>query len=62
MPVTPVRRVTFEDVAVFNHALDTELKILSDKSDVEVSILVGLNGQVLASCVPHDLDSSLFRT
>jgi len=61
MPVTPVRRVTFEDVAVLKHALDTELEILSDKSDVKVSILVGLNGQVLASCVPHDLDSGLFR-
>jgi len=61
MPVAAVRQVTFEDVAVLKHALDTELKILSDKSDVEVSILVALNGQVLASCVPYDLDSGLFR-
>ena len=57
----PVRDVTFEDVAVLKHALDFELKLLSEKSDVVVALLVGLNGQVFASHVPNDLNSSDYR-
>ena len=60
MPVA-VRDVTFEDVAVLKHALDFELTLLSEKSDVVVALLVGLNGQVLASYVPNDLSSSDYR-
>lgn len=60
MPV-PVRDVTFEDVAVLKHALDFELRLLSEKADVVVALLVGLNGQVLASYVPNDLSSSDYR-
>lgn len=56
-----VRDVTFEDVAVLKHALDFELTLLSEKSDVVVALLVGLNGQVLASYVPNDLSSSDYR-
>jgi len=56
-----VRDVTFEDVAVLKHALDFELDILTEKSDVRVALLIGLNGQVLASAVPHGLSSDLYR-
>ncbi len=56
MPVA-VRDVTFEDVAVLKHALDFELTLLSEKSDVVVALLVGLYGQVRASYVPNDLSS-----
>lgn len=61
MAVSVVRKVTFEDVAVLKHALNFELELLSEKSDVEASLLVGLNGQVLASRMSRDLDSDLFR-
>jgi len=61
MPVSPVRKVTFEDVAVLKYALDFELEILAEKSDIMVAILVALNGQVLASFVPNDLSSDMFR-
>lgn len=56
-----VRDVTFEDVAVLKHALNSELKLMSEKSDVVAGLLVGLNGQVLASCVPNDLSSDMYR-
>lgn len=61
MTSAPVREVSFEDVAILKHALDAELRLLSDKSNVAVSVLAGLNGQVLASYVPHDLPNELFR-
>lgn len=61
MAVPVVRSVTFEDVAVLKHALNFELGILWEKSDVEASLLMGLNGQVLASRVGRELDSDLFR-
>lgn len=61
MPVSSVRAVTFEDVAVLKHALDFELKIMTEKSDIVVALLVGLNGEVLASCVPDDLSSDMYR-
>jgi len=61
MPATSVRDVTFEDVIVLKYALDFELRIMTEKSDVVVAILVGLNGQVLASCVPDDLASDMYR-
>jgi len=60
MPVS-VRDVTFEDVAVLKHALDSELVLLAEKSDVAVALLVGLSGQVLASYVPNDLSSDAYR-
>ncbi len=56
-----VRDVTFEDVAVLKHALNSELKLLSEKSDVVACLLVGFNGQVLASHVPNDLSSDMYR-
>ena len=61
MPVSTVRKVSFEDVAVLKYALDFELEILAEKSDIVVAILVALNGQVLASFVPNDLSSDIFR-
>lgn len=61
MPTAGVRDVTFEDVAVLKHALGSELTLMTEKSDVVASLLVGLNGQVLASCVPNDLGSDMYR-
>ena len=56
-----VRDVTFEDVAVLKHALSSELRLMTEKSDVVACLLVGLNGQVLASDVPNDLSSDMYR-
>ena len=56
-----IRDVTFEDVAVLKYALDYELKLMVEKSDVVVAALVSLNGQVLTSYVPDDLDSNMYR-
>lgn len=61
MQIPGVRDVTFEDVAVLKHALDFELRIMIEKSDIVVALLVGLNGEVLASYVPHDLSSDMYR-
>ena len=61
MAVSTVRKVTFEDVAVLKYALGFELEILAEKSDIVAAILVALNGQVLASFVPNDLSSDMFR-
>ena len=61
MPAAGVRDVTFEDVAVLKHALNSELKLMAEKSDVVAGFLVGLNGQVLASYVPNDLSSDMYR-
>ncbi len=56
-----IRDVTFEDVAVLKYALDYELELMVEKSAVVVAALVSLNGQVLASYVPDDLDSNMYR-
>jgi len=61
MPAIGVRDVTFEDVAVLKHALNAELRLMSEKSDVVAGLLVDLNGRVLASVVPNDLSSDTFR-
>ena len=61
MTAAPVREVSFEDVGILKHALGAELRLLSDKSEVAVSVLAGLNGQVLSSYVPDDLPNDLFR-
>ncbi len=60
MPLA-VRDVTFEDVAVLKHALTSELRLMTEKSDVVAGLLVGLNGQVLASNIPGDLSSDMYR-
>ena len=61
MPTIGVRDVTFEDVSVLKHALNSELDLMIEKSDVVAGLLVGLSGQVLASCVPTDLSSDMYR-
>lgn len=61
MATQTIKRVTFEDVAILKYALNFELDIMREKSDVKVALLVGLNGQVLASSVPNDLNSDLYR-
>lgn len=61
MAVSGVREVTFEAVTVLKYALDFELKIMIEKSDIVAALLVGLNGEVLASCIPGNLDSDLYR-
>jgi len=61
MPTVGVRDVTFEDVSVLKHALNSELDLMIEKSDVVACLLVGLSGQVLASYVPNDLGSDMYR-
>jgi len=61
MPTVGVRDVTFEDVSVLKHALNSELNLMIEKSDVVACLLVGLSGQVLASYVPNDLSSDMYR-
>jgi len=61
MATVGVRDVTFEDVSVLKHALNSELDLMIEKSDVVACLLVGLSGQVLASYIPNDLSSDMYR-
>jgi len=55
------RRMEAENVSQVKYMLEMELERLCQRTDIDINLLIGVDGRIFASSVPKEMDSDQFR-